>query len=205
MRAILILLLSMQILFSAVGKITYVGNEAYIKRGGQQIKAQVGAQIEQKDEIETKKDSKITMVLEDETVIAFGQNSLFSIDSYMFDENSKNNESKFTSKGGVLRVVSGKMGKINPEKFQIKTYTATMGIRGTEFAGAVTRNADAWFCSSGEIYVTAGGQTVNVPAGSMTSVRANQKPEAPKKYPQSQFDNLTNLTKASADLYCPME
>ena len=50
-------------------------------------------------------------------------------------------------------VVTGKIGKLAPERFKLKTVSATIGIRGTDFSGDIMDNREIIRCYSGAISV----------------------------------------------------
>lgn len=52
---------------------------------------------------------------------------------------------------GFFRSVTGKIGKIAPEKFKVKTQLATIGIRGTDFSAQLGVDTASYICNRGEI------------------------------------------------------
>ncbi len=67
-------------------------------------------------------------------------------------------------------------------KFQVTTPTSVAGVRGTEFNVSTDSDGlDKYACSQGLIQVSAGGETVEVPAGFGTTVKKGEKPQKPFK------------------------
>lgn len=135
MKKILILLfISSLTLFASVGKITALKGEVYIKRNGALNFARVGAKLELKDKVVTKEKSKALLLFNDQTSITVGKNASMAVEKFVFDTNvASNNQANFRFGQGVFRTITGKIGKLNKRKFQIKTSTASIGIRGTVF------------------------------------------------------------------------
>lgn len=83
------------------------------------------------DAIRTAPDSKMQVLFADDTVFSQGPNMEVVIDEFVYDPvNTKNNAFKARVERGVFRTVSGKINDLNPDKFEIKTGRATIGIRG---------------------------------------------------------------------------
>lgn len=132
---ILILFLSIFIssqTFAQVAKISALNGDATIERDGQSITAKIGNTILEKDTIKTKDNSRLQMIFKDQTVITLGKNTVFSVQSYLYDETAQSN-ANFSLTKGFLKSFTGKLGKIAPKRFKIKTKTSTIGIRGTIF------------------------------------------------------------------------
>lgn len=154
-------------LFGGVAKITALNGSVSIERGTQIILAKLGIILEANDIISTDTNSKAQITFDDSTIITIGKESRFSIDEYLFDS-SDNSHAKFNVLSGTIRVMSGKIGKIAPEKFTVKTKTATIGIRGTNFA--VNLESDgilSIFCLQGSLSVSdQNNHQASIPAGS---------------------------------------
>lgn len=101
-----------------------------ILRGNVVILGQRGEKIQKNDIIKTSKKSKLRIRFIDKTLISMGMNSEMVIDDYVYSGKKSKVNLDFE---GALKAVTGKIGKLNPKKFNIKTKTATIGIRGTVF------------------------------------------------------------------------
>jgi hypothetical protein len=69
----------------------------------------------------------------DNSLVSIGPNSIFAIEKYQFDSTTYAGEFEGNLKQGRLAAVSGKMVKQSPESMKIRTPSAIMGVRGTEF------------------------------------------------------------------------
>jgi hypothetical protein len=83
--------------------------------------------------IKTGPDSSVGITMADNSLLSAGPNSILSLDRFDFDAAS--NQGKFDTqlKQGTLSVVSGKMAKQSPEAMTVRTPSAILGVRGTEF------------------------------------------------------------------------
>lgn len=137
MRKILVLVAALGLVFSAnaadVGKIKVAKGSVEIQRAGAKIPAQVGAGLQTSDVLVTGADGSAGITFTDNSLVSVGPNSVFAIDKYSFDTTTHAGEFEGNLKQGRLAAVSGKMVKQSPESMKIRTPSAIMGVRGTEF------------------------------------------------------------------------
>ncbi len=150
---IIFLVLALQtLLFASVGKITAVNGDVSVVRATKTIKATSGFTLEEKDGIKSSKGSSAQIVFNDKTVITVGSDTLFKVEEYSSDATSP--KARFGVNEGTFKAVTGKIGKIAPDKFKIETKTATIGIRGTTLAGRVLPSGETMvMCMRGAITV----------------------------------------------------
>ena len=94
---------------------------------------------------------------------------------------------------GLFRTITGKIGKIAPKKFKIKTKNATIGIRGTEIViKASPIGGDKIACTRGAISVVSNftGKSVDVEAGKITEVKPNASPAPPREFKAGDIEGL---------------
>lgn len=150
---IAVVLLNSNLFADFVATITAVKGEATIARNATKLVAKTGLKLQEKDSVITQKNAKVQIIFKDETIITIGQKSHFSIKEYLFDANEEPS-AKFGMFGGAMRAITGKIGKVAPQKFNVTTKTATIGIRGTNFTVAINENgALEAYCTYGEISV----------------------------------------------------
>lgn len=104
-----------------------------IIRGGKTIPATAGTKLEAGDVLKTSKDSSAGVMLKDETRIALGSNSQVALDKFAFNPNTNQGNMVVNIVKGTFAMISGLLVKNNPTSAQIKTPTATAGVRGTYF------------------------------------------------------------------------
>lgn len=164
MKIIIGLMLLFISAFANIGKISAVVGDANVKRGSDSITAKVGVVLEEKDIIYTQKNAKVQIVFNDKTVVTIGKNSALDINEYVYDTNNpKNSKTDLNFFKGAFKTISGNIGKINREKFKLRTKNATIGIRGTIILG----NEEIISCLRNEIIIISNrtGESVFVPQG----------------------------------------
>lgn len=117
----------------AAAVVKSVSGEARLIKNGVERAAQKGDKIEVKDKIKTLKNSNLSLIFSDNTVVTVGQNSEFSVDEYLFEPSEKKGRFGGNLQKGSLACVTGLIAKMNPESMKMQAKTATMGIRGTYF------------------------------------------------------------------------
>jgi hypothetical protein len=137
------------------------------------------------DTIDTGLFGQVEIEFTDRTKLAMGPRSQLVIDDYVARSSGTLNRLGLTAARGAFRFLSGDSAK---QAYQLKTPTATIGIRGTEFDYAVGRlastalalyggGADVCSLSSGacagvrdpcEVALIDDGQAVNTETGALT-------------------------------------
>jgi len=116
-----------------VGLIKVSRGSVQIQRGSEKLPAPVGASLQANDVIVTGADGSAGVTFTDNSLVSVGPNSVFAIDKYSFDSTTHQGEFEGNLKQGRLAAISGKMVKQSPESMKIRTPSAIMGVRGTEF------------------------------------------------------------------------
>ena len=164
-------------LAASVGQIAAFSGEVTIHRDDDKITATRGFDIKQQDMVYTKANSRAQVVFSDDTVITIGQNAVLDIAEFVYDmQNPQNSKADIGFMEGTFRAVTGSVGNVAPDRFNLKTKSASIGIRGTVILGDQSTIAVA----EGEIAVTAQGVTQIVGAGMMTRTPEGQPPTAPE-------------------------
>ena len=73
----------------------------------------------------------------DSTILKLTEHSRVVIDEYIFDPDPSKSKLALNMASGTARFITGKLGKIDKKNISIKTPTATIGIRGTDFTTTV--------------------------------------------------------------------
>jgi len=140
------------ILFANIGSIMALKGSAFVQRNGANINAKSGMSILNGDTIKTYNNSRVQVILKDDTTLTIGANSSFEFTDFYFDGTNKSSL-KMKANRGFFRTVTGKIGKIAPKRFKLKTISATIGVRGTDFSGDIMENREIIRCYSGAISV----------------------------------------------------
>lgn len=202
-----------------IGSLTELqGTAIEIKRSSQTIKGADKVGVESMDTliVGSKTNAGITFV--DNTKVKITENSRLVIDDFVYDPKAKD-AGKLGMKValGTVRYASGQIAKNSPQNVNIKTPTATVAVRGTDFAMTVDEAGKSLVvllpscddprklnnfqiqgnCVVGQIDVTTAGGTVNLrEAYTATYVTdAQQPPLPPVKVDPSVVSNDSNLKK----------
>src|SRR5581483_7581148 len=144
-----------------------VGSVTLTTPGGQVQPLAKGAEIGSGDRIVSGSDGRAQIRFSDGAYVSVQPNSEFDIKEYRFNGNTDGSESAiFGLFKGALRTVTGLVGRVNRNKYQISTPTATIGIRGT--GGLIQVNGDGSTLvvgTSGIWTLSNNGGTLEIPAG----------------------------------------
>ena len=115
------------------GRFVLAVGAVQVQRGGQVIQARTGTPIRSGDVIRTAPASSAQLWFSDGSMLAIRERSEFRVDSYRFVQGG-NGSSQVNSivKGGA-RMLTGAIGRANPNSVKVNTRVALIGIRGTGF------------------------------------------------------------------------
>lgn len=134
LRIFLILSLVFSFLFSQdVAIVKTVSGEVFAKRDNAMISLQVGNQLQVADTLITKTNSSIGVIFHDGTILSLGENSILTIEQFLFKPLEKEFKFDIDFKKGLAGFESGKIGKLSPESVKFRIPEGTVGIRGTKF------------------------------------------------------------------------
>jgi len=190
------LLLFPFLLIADIGQIMAIKGNALIKRSNNsKIKAFNGMKINQGDEVITYNKTRTQIILNDDTTITIGSNSSFSFEKYQFD-GTTNSQLKMHFKRGFFRSITGKIGKIAPQRFKVETSSATIGIRGTDFSVRIQEKIGLYSCKcySGHIRVFIKNKIKDVKAGEIFSFKLTDLEKGAYNFNQNRYEsNLYDL------------
>jgi hypothetical protein len=118
---------------SDVGQIKNASGAVHVERDGQRFAAMTGMGVKQADVIVTGADGSVGVTFLDNSLFSLGPSSTLAIDRYVFDGTTHDGQFDASLKRGTLAVVSGRMVKRSAESMRVRTPSAIMGVRGTEF------------------------------------------------------------------------
>lgn len=132
-----VLLLAPLSAFAKVGEVTeQIGQDASISRDKDTIVVGKGTGINMNDTITTSK-AKLSLTFEDNTKVAITQQSKLVIDDFVYDPNSGTGTLAMNVAMGTVRYASGAIAKNSRENVRLRTPTATISVRGTDFTMTV--------------------------------------------------------------------
>jgi len=164
MRVLFFVLTLSAFVWSNIGNVAALKGDANILRHSKTLKIKSGMSLEVKDRIVTSSQSRVQVILKDDTVVTIGPNSSFVFDAYTFGTKANSKVAMHIDRG-FFRSVTGKIGKLAPERFKVKTVSATIGIRGTDFSALVSDNEEIISCYRGSIVALIDNISHTVDAG----------------------------------------
>jgi hypothetical protein len=127
----------------AVGRLTQVEGKVDILRGGQlpAIPVKVNDGVQTGDVLRTKSMSKAQITFIDNSTLTISPESRVGIEAYMFDSTQNKRNAVVQLFQGLAQVAVSKIFKATEPDFVVKTQTAIMGVRGTDFGVRIYPNS----------------------------------------------------------------
>ena len=183
-----------------VGNISELTGEASVVRD-KSYNAELAFNIQQNDEAITT-DGRMAIKFLDDSQVKLTEHSQLTIDEYIFDPNPSKSKMAITFGLGTARFITGGLNKIDKNNIDLKTPTANIAIRGTDFTVTVDEIGrsllillpDKFGNSSGEIVVTTamGTVTLNKPYEA-TTVDVFEKSPTPPVILDLTLDLIDNM------------
>jgi hypothetical protein len=122
--------------FAGVGKVTEQTGPTEILREKKSIPSSVNTGVEMNDTVSTAK-GKAELTFDDKTTVKLTEHSKLIIDDFVYDPKKGTGKLALNMAMGTARYASGQIAKNNPQQVAIKTPTATIAVRGTDFSMTV--------------------------------------------------------------------
>ena len=190
----LLVLSSTQGLASIGDVIEQKGNSMIERQGGEELAVDQGTGVESYDTVKTA-NGRTAIQFVDDTRVDVTEHSKLLIDEFVYDPNTKTGALSIKAALGTVRYASGQIAKNSRQNIKIKTPTATIAVRGTDFSMSVdefgqssiillpscTQVGSKALCTVGEISVESDvGQVVLNQAFQATTVSAiDSAPQRP--------------------------
>jgi hypothetical protein len=116
-----------------IGQIKVAKGQVSVERGGQAMPGVVGTRLQPADTVKTGAESSVGITMYDDSLLSAGPNSTFSLDRYAFDTTTNKGQFDTSLRKGSLAVISGRIAKESPDAMTVRTPSAILGVRGTEF------------------------------------------------------------------------
>ncbi|MEE3228798.1 MAG: FecR family protein, partial [Chloroflexota bacterium] len=153
-----------------IGNITeHKGSGQLIRQAGT-FNTNLAFGIESFDDIRTA-NGRLAITFDDDTSLRLTEHSKIIIDEFVYDANPSNSKMAITFAQGTARFATGALGRVPKENIFIRTPTASIAIRGTDFTTTVDELGRSLVIllpdsitgeASGEITVTNAGGTVTL-------------------------------------------
>ena len=122
---------------SEIGQIKVSKGAVAIDRGRQSLRGDAGTRVQDSDVVRTGADGSVGITMTDNSLLSAGPNSVLSLDRYEFDSTTNAGRFDASLQRGTLAVVSGRLAKQSADAMTVRTPTAILGVRGTEFVVSV--------------------------------------------------------------------
>lgn len=120
-----------------IGQIKSAKGQVAVERKGQVLAGQVGMLLELSDVLKTGADGAVGLTMRDNSLLSAGPNSILALERFEFDPTTSQGRFDSQLRRGTLAVVSGRIAKQSPEAMTVRTPSAVLGVRGTEFVVSV--------------------------------------------------------------------
>ena len=107
-----------------------------IVRNKKSVAGSVNSAVEMQDTITTAR-SRVELTFEDRTTVKITEQSRLVIDDFVYDPNTGTGKLAVRVALGTARYASGQIAKTNPQAVNVRTPTATVAVRGTDFSMTV--------------------------------------------------------------------
>lgn len=119
-----------------IGEISNIEGVVLIRKDNQSGKTQVtpakvGSPVSEGDIINTASDGKVKILLADKSILDLGPSTLFKVSVFKKNQGPDRQVDLDISYGSIRSAIAQKI--TGEGRFKVKTPTATMGVRGTEF------------------------------------------------------------------------
>ena len=172
----------------AAGRAEFTIGAVTVARGGVERPLARGAELDNGDVVRTNS-GRAQIRFTDGAYVSLQPNTEFGIRDYRYDNRADGNERGFFGLlKGAMRTVTGAIGRINRDRYQIATPTATVGIRGTGGVIQVQDDGSTLVIGTSGIWsLTNPSGSVDVPAGTSAVAPSdpNQPPQETTQQPSS--------------------
>ena len=189
--------------WAGVGKVTEQTGPTEIVRARQSISSAVNTAVEMNDTIVTAR-SRAELTFEDATKVKITEQSKLIIDDFVYDPKSGTGKLAMKVALGTARYASGQIAKNSPQQVAVKTPTASIAVRGTDFSMTVDElgrslvmllpSCDGKTCITGQIEVSnEAGSVVMTQAYQATLVASVDRPPSSPVIVTIDQANINNM------------
>ena len=132
LRSLISALLLSTPVYASIGEIAQHKGSSVVERESEKYDGEVGLDLEMNDRIITGKGS-MRMDFVDDTRVDVTEHSRMTIDEFIYDPNTKTGALSMKATLGAVRYASGQIAKNSRQRVNIRTPSATINVRGTDF------------------------------------------------------------------------
>lgn len=121
----------------AIGTVRSSSGDVQIERSGQHVAAVPGMAVRQVDRIVTGRGGAVSLSFADASVLSAGPYTVLVLNQYRFDPQTGRGNFYVSLKRGALSAIAGRLVEQSPGSMLVRTPTALLAVRGTEFVARV--------------------------------------------------------------------
>lgn len=190
LKYLAVLLLFTTPVYASIGEVADIKGSGVITRDKNEIEGVQGVGLEMNDTVATA-NGKMELQFEDDTRVDVTEHSRMVIDEFIYDPNSGKGALSMRATLGAVRYASGQIAKNSRQRVNIRTPSATISVRGTDFMMVIDEVGSSMItllpscntqglCVTGEIAVESDVGTVIMNQAFQTTV-VNHRGSLPKK------------------------
>jgi hypothetical protein len=115
------------------GTLKVVQGDVSLVKGDMHRMAVLGGGVAESERIVTGPGALASLLLKDGTVVAVGPGTTVDLSRFQFEPTTQSGGMLVHLLQGSMRVVTGLLGKLHPDKVAFTTPTSVIGVRGTDF------------------------------------------------------------------------
>lgn len=156
----------------AAGQVDFaIGNVESVAANGNRHPLSKGSEIDSGDSINTGANGRVQVRFTDGGFISLQPGTTFRVDDYNYQNKTDGNEKGFFSLlKGSLRAITGVIGHLRKDSYQLQTPVGTIGIRGTGYNVALRDDGMFVNVGQGAIFVSNNAGGLLVTAGNAAFV-----------------------------------
>jgi hypothetical protein len=116
-----------------IGQIKTSKGQVVVQRSGADLPGEVGLRLLTDDTIKTGPDGAAGVTMRDDSLLSVGPNSILSLERFDFDGTTQQGRFDTRLQRGTLAIISGRIAKQSPQSMTVRTPSAQLGVRGTNF------------------------------------------------------------------------
>ena len=163
----------MQAVHASIGQISELKGNSEVVRKNAKFTSKLALPIEQMDNVQTG-NGRVEIKFVDDSNVKITEHSKLVIDDFVYDGNPAKSKMALKFASGTVRFATGQSGKINKANINLQTPTATIAVRGTDFATTVDDFGKSLIILLPESDGSVGEITVSNNAGTVILNRAFQ-------------------------------
>ena len=133
---LLILVSAIPVAIASIGKISDLKGNSEIVRLTKKFNGQLASPIEQLDNVQTG-NGRVEIKFIDDSTVKITEHSKLIIDDFVYSGSPSTSKMALRFASGTVRFATGQTGKMNKNNINLQTPTATIAVRGTDFATTV--------------------------------------------------------------------